>query len=69
MLFILTAVLIRHLWQLKTVVSMHWCLIRAVPLSPVTITSELLESDCDQNQNDEYKFEMNEQQFDAIRLK
>jgi hypothetical protein len=25
-------VLIRHLWQLKTVVFLHWCLIRAIPL-------------------------------------
>jgi len=23
-------VLIRHMWQLKTVVFLHWCLIRAV---------------------------------------
>jgi hypothetical protein len=31
MLFIFsTPVLIRHLWQLKTVVSLHWCLIHAV---------------------------------------
>ncbi len=27
-----TPVLIRHLWQLKTVVFLHWCLIRAVLL-------------------------------------
>jgi hypothetical protein len=27
----LTPVLIRHLWQLKTVVFLHWCLICAVP--------------------------------------
>jgi hypothetical protein len=26
------AVLIRHLWQLKTVVFLHWCLIRATLL-------------------------------------
>jgi hypothetical protein len=26
----LTPVLIRHLWQLKTVVVLHWCLICAV---------------------------------------
>jgi len=33
MLFIFsTPVLIRHLWQLKTVVSLHWCLILGVPL-------------------------------------
>jgi hypothetical protein len=25
-------VLIRHLWQLKTVVFLHWCIIRVVPL-------------------------------------
>jgi hypothetical protein len=25
-------VLIRHLWQLKTAVFLHWCLIRGVPL-------------------------------------
>ncbi len=35
MLFICsTAVLIRHLWQLKAVVLLHWCLIRAVLLKP-----------------------------------
>jgi hypothetical protein len=28
----LTPVLIRHLWQLKTVDFLHWCLICAVPL-------------------------------------
>ena len=28
----LTPVLIRHLWQLKTVVFLHWCGICAVPL-------------------------------------
>ncbi len=28
----LTPVLIRHLWQLKTVVFLHWCLLRAVLL-------------------------------------
>jgi hypothetical protein len=27
-----TPVLIRHLWQLKTVVFLHWCLIRTVLL-------------------------------------
>jgi hypothetical protein len=27
-------VLIRHLWQLKTVVFLHWCLIHIVPLRP-----------------------------------
>ncbi len=27
-----TPVLIRHLWQLKTAVFVHWCLIGAVPL-------------------------------------
>jgi hypothetical protein len=33
MLFIFsTPALIRHLWQLKTVVFQHWCLKRAVPL-------------------------------------
>jgi hypothetical protein len=33
MLFIFsTPVLIRHLWQLKTVVFLHWCLIYAVLL-------------------------------------
>jgi len=32
MLFIFsTPVLIRHLWQLKTVVFLHWCLICTVP--------------------------------------
>ncbi len=34
MFFILsTPVLIRHLWQLKTVVFLHWCLICTVPLA------------------------------------
>ncbi len=34
MLFIFsTPVLVRHLWQLKTVVFLHWCLIRADLLS------------------------------------
>ncbi len=28
-----TLVLIRHLWQLKTVVFLHWCLVCALPLS------------------------------------
>ncbi len=33
MLFIFsTTELIRNLWQLKTAVFLHWCLIRAVPL-------------------------------------
>jgi hypothetical protein len=27
-------VLIRHLWQPKTIVLLHWCLICAVPLRP-----------------------------------
>jgi len=45
-LFFLSApVLIRYLWQVKTVVTLHWCLIRALPLSPATITTELLESE------------------------
>jgi hypothetical protein len=36
MLFIFsTPVLIRHLWQLKTVVFLHWCLIRTVLLGLV----------------------------------
>ncbi len=26
-----TPVLIGHMWQLKTVVFLHWCLIRALP--------------------------------------
>jgi hypothetical protein len=30
----LTPVLIRHPWQLKTFVFMHWCGISAVPLCP-----------------------------------
>ncbi len=35
MLFIVsTSVLIRHLWQLETVVFLHWCLICVVHLSP-----------------------------------
>jgi hypothetical protein len=36
MMFIFsTPVLIRHLWQLKTVVFLHWCILRAVPLKNV----------------------------------
>jgi len=27
-----TPVFIKHLWQLKTVVFLHWCLICSVPL-------------------------------------
>ncbi len=30
-----TPQLIRNLWQLKTVVFLHWCLIRAVPLKSI----------------------------------
>ncbi len=38
MLFISSMpVLIRHLWQLKTVVSLHWCLICAVLLVAVAV--------------------------------
>jgi hypothetical protein len=29
---LLTPELIKNLWQLKTTVSLHWCLIRALPL-------------------------------------
>jgi len=43
MLFIFsTPVLIRHLWQLKTLVSLHWCLICTVLLIE-TIGNYLLE--------------------------
>ncbi len=42
MLFMFSApVLIRHLWQLKTVVFLHWCLIHVV-LLVVAIAIELL---------------------------
>ena len=42
MLFIFsTPELIRNLWQLKTAVFLHWCLIRVVPLSGIWFTSEL----------------------------
>ncbi len=35
--FFNTTVFIRHLWQLKTVAFLHWCLICAVPLKiPLT---------------------------------
>ncbi len=50
MMFIFsTPVLIGHLWQLKTVVFLHWCLICAVLLSHVVtkflaIKSQLTES-------------------------
>jgi hypothetical protein len=33
----LTPVLIRHLWQLKTVVFLHWCPICAVPFQNVSM--------------------------------
>jgi hypothetical protein len=33
----LTSVLIRHLWQLMTVVFLHWCLIHAVLFKPFQI--------------------------------
>ncbi len=32
-----TPELIRNLWQLKTAVFLHWCLIRAVPLFVIVI--------------------------------
>ncbi len=36
MLFIFsTPELIRNMWQLKTAVFLHWCLIRGVPLDPL----------------------------------
>ncbi len=42
----LTQVLIRYLWQLKTVVFLHWCLIGAVLLVVQLITdSEQLIAD------------------------
>ncbi len=34
-----TPVLIRHLWQFKTIVFLHWCLIRAVLLQLVCFSS------------------------------
>ncbi len=34
-----TPVLIRHLWQLKTVVSLHWCLICTVSLCSTYVQS------------------------------
>ncbi len=37
-----TPVLIRHMWQLKTVVILHWCLIRAAAF----IDIESLKIDC-----------------------
>jgi hypothetical protein len=40
MLFIFsTPVLIRHLWQLKTAVFLHWCLILSVLLNSMILTS------------------------------
>jgi hypothetical protein len=33
-----TPVLIKHLWQLKTVVFLHWYIIRAVLLSSISIS-------------------------------
>ncbi len=42
MLFIFsTPVLIQHLWQLKTVVFLHWCLIHAVLLRAVDICGSI----------------------------
>ena len=29
--------LIRHLWQLETIVFLHWCLICTVPLNPINL--------------------------------
>ncbi len=41
MLFIFsTPELIGHLWQLKTAVLLHWCLICAVPLELIDSSSE-----------------------------
>jgi hypothetical protein len=38
----LTPVLIRHLWQLKTVVFLHWCLICQIdPLKEMTFHSPM----------------------------
>ncbi len=38
MLFIFSmAVIIRHLWQLKTVVFLHWCLIHALLFANVNV--------------------------------
>jgi hypothetical protein len=34
-----TPELIRNLWQLKTAVFLHWCLIRVVPLTLVQLTT------------------------------
>jgi hypothetical protein len=36
----LMPVLIRHLWQLKTVVFLHWCLIHAALLAPNVISTQ-----------------------------
>jgi hypothetical protein len=39
MLFIFsTPVVIRHLWQLKTVVFLHWCLICAILIYTFSVT-------------------------------
>ncbi len=45
MLFIFsTPVLIRHLWQLKAVVFLHWCLMCAAPLHKNVRNASLLQS-------------------------
>jgi hypothetical protein len=38
----LTLVLIRHMWQLKTVVFLHWCLISTVVLQLTLLTNFFL---------------------------
>ncbi len=45
----LTPVLIRHLWQLKIVVFLHWCIIRAVLLAPY-IVDDILKEMCSSNE-------------------
>ncbi len=37
-----TPVLIRHLWQLKTIVFLHWCVIHTIPLVNWEVASIIL---------------------------
>jgi hypothetical protein len=57
MLFIFsTPVLIRHLWQLKAVVCLSWCLIRAVLLMhAVTAWTKIENANENQNSNNQFQ--------------
>jgi hypothetical protein len=46
-----TPVLIRHLWQLKTVVSLHWCLMHTVLLWQPFLPRPLWRHDINRKEN------------------